>query len=113
VEIETMSVPWLVRTVHRDTPHITRAVACGIEINHSGWRCFYGLTKQLQTNTGGVTANMEWPFRRLHARIKSPLPQDSIGFEGNRHAVVMRYEARRIVRRRAGCRHACAIGVAV
>src|ERR1019366_10613382 len=69
VEIETMSFPGLVRAVHPvgieltgtnplnpDVPHVTGAVARGIEINHSDGGCVYGLIKQLQPNAAGVTA---------------------------------------------------------
>jgi hypothetical protein len=45
--------------------------------------------------------------------IESPLPQDVSGFQRNRHAVVVRYQSRRIVRRRAGCGHPRAIHAAV
>src|SRR5713101_2338791 len=45
--------------------------------------------------------------------IGSSLPQDSCVFEWDRNAVAARYRARRIVYRRAGCRHACVIGIAV
>ena len=69
IEIEPMAVLGLIRAIHAigieltrtnplnpDMPHITRAVACGIEINHLGCRCVFGLIKQLQPNAAGVSA---------------------------------------------------------
>ena len=54
---------------------------------------------------------MQRTFRRLHARIESPLPEDLRGFEGNRHAVAVRYHSRRIVRWWAGRRHSRAVNI--
>ena len=64
-----MSFAGLVRAIHPvgieltgtnpfnpDVPHITRAVACGIEINHPGGHCVCGLIEQLEPNAAGVTA---------------------------------------------------------
>ena len=69
MEIETMSFLGLVRAIHPvgieltgtnpfnpDVPHVTGAVARGIEINNSGGRCVYRKIKQLQPNAAGVTA---------------------------------------------------------
>jgi len=50
------------------------------------------------------------PFKN---KKESTLPQDMSIFQRNRHAVAMRHEPHRIVRRRASRRHPCAIGVAV
>src|ERR1019366_5643991 len=69
VEIETMSFPGFIRSIHPVgvkltgtnslnpyVPYVTRAVARGIEINHSGGRCVCRKIKQLQPNAAGVTA---------------------------------------------------------
>src|SRR5438093_1329532 len=48
----------------------------------------------------------------LAAAIESSLPQNVSGFKRNCHAIVMRDQARRIVRRWANCRHLRAIGTA-
>ena len=68
MEIETMSVPGLVGAVHSigiqlpgtnpfnpNVPHVTGAVARGIEINHSGGRRVCRKIKKLQADPGRVT----------------------------------------------------------
>src|SRR5208283_2597090 len=67
VEIETMAVLGLIRAVHTigiqlarsnplnpDVPHVTSAVARGIQINGPGSCRISGMIKQLQPNTAGV-----------------------------------------------------------
>ena len=102
VEIKTMAFLGLVRTVHPvgieltgtnplnpDVPHVTRAVARGIEINHPGSCGIFGMIKQLQPNAAGVAAEEakftpspdvhgfpEAMERRLRTsvRVRIPLP---------------------------------------
>jgi hypothetical protein len=52
-------------------------------------------------------------FALLPFAIKLPLPEDVSGFQRNCDAIAVRYESRRIVSRRASCRHARPIGVAI
>ena len=67
--IETMALVGLIRAVHAvgieltgtdpthpNVPHVTSAVALGIQINHPGGRGILGMIKQLQPNAAGVTA---------------------------------------------------------
>ena len=76
VEIETMSFLGLIRAVHAigiqlaranplnpDVPHVTSAVARGIQINHPGGRGIFGMIKQLQPNAAGVSAEE----RKVHS----------------------------------------------
>ena len=45
--------------------------------------------------------------------VRSPLPQDLCGFQGNRNAAVLRYVSRHIICRRECFGHRRAIGVTV
>ena len=76
VEIEPMAVLGLIRAVHAiaiqlasrdpfnpDVPHVTRAVASGIQINHSGRRGIFRTIKQLQPNAAGMSAEE----RKVHS----------------------------------------------
>src|SRR5208282_4748966 len=69
VEVETMTVPGLIRAVHAigiqlarlnpldpDVPHVTSAVARRIQINHPGGYGIMRMIEQLQPNAAGVPA---------------------------------------------------------
>jgi hypothetical protein len=53
----------MLNPVDRDVPHVTGAVARGIEINHSSGRGIFRVIEQLQPNAGCVAAEE----RKVHA----------------------------------------------
>ncbi len=141
VNIKTVSFAGFVRALHAvreeltgadplhpHVPDISGAVVRGIQIDHPSGHGVVGMAEQLQSDSGGMTAEQgevhaafcfEGSQRQRSARSHvsaigespqcsratgaraspSALPEDASGFQGNRHSRALRDHARRVVAR--------------